>query len=494
MLFSKKTTRLSLHKNLLKQTAIYGIATVVPRMFSFILTPLYTSPGVMDVDKYAHVSINFSWLVFFNVVLAYGMETAFFRFYNTEDKKQVVSTTTISLFWSSLAFLGLALVFRSTLSWLLKIDEEYINYIIWILVLDALSIAPFSKLRADSRPVYYAAVKIGSVVFNVILNFFFLIYLRDWAHDYPDSIWGSIYMENFEIGYVFMANVMSSLAALLFLLPHYLKLSWHFYPELWKKMMRYSLPVMVAGVAFAINEVFDRPLLDYLNVPEEQIGQYSACYRLALFMTLFTTAFRLGIEPFFFSHANKDDAPATYAMITKYFVIFGSVILLGVIAFADIFKFILIRDPKFWDGMRAVPLIILANLCLGIYTNLSVWYKLSDKTKMGAYISSIGAAITLLFNFALIPVWGYMGSAIATVAAYGTMMVVSYFIGAKHYPIPYDVKTMATYLGISILLSAISFYVPVLRETYVFGFLALAGFIFFIYRREKQSLLKIIRK
>lgn len=485
---------MSVQQKLFKQTAIYGIATVVPRMISFLLTPLYTTPGIMDTAKYAQVSINFSWLVFFQVVLAYGMETAFFRFYNTDDKKQVVSTSTISLFWSSLAFLGLALVFRSTLSWLLRIDEEYINFIIWVLVLDALTIAPFAKLRADSRPVYFAMVKVGSVAFNVILNFFFLWGLPQWAQDYPGSIWNSIYIEGFEVGYVFVANVMSSLATLLFLLPHYLRLSWHFYPELWKRMMRYSLPVMVAGIAFAINEVFDRPLLGYLNVPVDQIGQYSACYRLALFMTLFTTAFRMGVEPFFFSHANKENARETYAMITKYFVIFGSVILLGVIAFADIFKLILIRDPKFWDGMRAVPLIILANFCLGIYTNLSVWYKLSDKTKMGAYISGIGAVITLLFNFALIPVWGYMGSAIATVAAYGAMMLISYFIGAKYYPIPYDVKGMGTYLGLSIFLSAVSFYVPVLRQTYVFGFLALAGFIIFIYKKEKHSLLKIIRK
>ncbi|MFP5439144.1 MAG: lipopolysaccharide biosynthesis protein [Bacteroidia bacterium] len=485
---------MSVQKKLVKQTAIYGIATVVPRMFSFILTPLYTTPGVMDMGKYAQVSINFAWLVFFQVVLAYGMETAFFRFYNTNDKKQVVSTTTISLFWSSLAFLMLALVFRGTLSWVLKIDEEYINFIIWVLVLDALTIAPFAKLRADNRPVYFAAVKIGSVAFNVFLNFFLLLYLPQWAKDHPGSIWDSIYIQGFEVGYVFMANVMSSLATLLFLLPHYVKLSWHFYPELWKKMMRYSLPVMVAGIAFAINEVFDRPLLAYLNVPEDQIGQYSACYRLALFMTLFTTAFRMGIEPFFFSHANKENARETYAMITKYFVIFGSVILLGVIVSADLFKLILIRDPKFWDGMKAVPLIIMANLCLGIYTNLSVWYKLSDKTKMGAYISCIGAGVTLLFNFMLIPVWGYMGSAVATVCAYGTMMLVSYFIGQKHYPIPYDIKTMGSYIGLAILLSAISFYVPVLRHTYVFGYVAFAGFLAFVYKREKSSILKLIKK
>lgn len=485
---------MSVQQKLFKQTAIYGIATVVPRMFSFVLTPLHTYPGVMDLQKYAQVSVNFAWLVFFQVVLAYGMETAFFRFYNTESKKEVISTSTISLFWSSLAFLVLALVFRDSLAHFLKIDSEYITYIIWVLVLDALTIIPFSKLRADSRPVFFAVVKIGSVAFNVFLNFFFLIFLPKLSKAYPGSIWSSIYVEGFQVGYVFVANVMSSLLALVLLLPHYLRLSWHFNFTLWKNIMRYALPVMVAGIAFAINEVFDRPLLGYLNVPEKEIGVYSACYKLAIFMTLFATAFRMGVEPFFFSHAGKENARETYATITKYFVILGSVILLGVVVSADLLKMVIIPNDKYWGGMKVVPLIILANLCLGIYTNLSIWYKLSDKTRMGAYISCIGAGVTLLFNLLLIPVWGYMGSAVATVSAYGTMMLVSYLVGQKYYPIPYDLKVMGTYMGLAILLSFLSFYVPVLRHTYVFGYVAFAGFLAFVYKREKSSILKLIKK
>jgi len=483
---------LSVYKNLFKQTAVYGIATVVPRMFSFILTPLYT--GVMDNAKYADVSIIFSWLVFFNVILAYGMETAFFRFYHSADKKQVISTSTISLFWSSVAFLSVALLCRNFLADAIEIDTEYITYTIWVLALDALVIVPFSKLRAEGRPMVYAAIKIGNVAFNLLLNLFFLLWLPKLAGKYPDSFVATLYIKDFEVGYVFVANVVASLATLLVLLPHYVKLSWHFNSALWKNMMRYALPVMVAGIAFAINETFDRPLLKFMGVNPDDIGAYAACYRLALFMTLFTTAFRLGIEPFFFSHAGTANAPQTYATVTKYFVIFGSVILLGVVAFADVLKVILLRDPSFWEAMNVVPLIILANFFLGIYTNLSVWYKLSDKTKMGAYISIIGAVVTLSFNFALIPVWGYMGSAIATVAAYGTMMAVSYYMGAKYYPIPYDLKKMGLYVGLSAGLSCLSFYIPVLRQTYVFGIVALIGFMAFIYRNEKQTLLKFIKK
>lgn len=258
--------------------------------------------------------------------------------------------------------------------------------------------------------------------------------------------------------------------------------------------MRYALPVMLAGIAFAINETFDRPLLKFMGVTEDEIGAYSACYRLAIFMTLFTTAFRLGIEPFFFSSAGNENARQTYADITKYFVILGSLILLGVVVFADLLKVILLRDESFWSAMEVVPLIILANFFLGIYINLSVWYKLSDRTKMGAYISWAGAIVTLTFNFALIPVWGYMGSAIATISAYGVMMVISYFMSNKYYPIPYDLKKIGFYLGASIILSALSFYIPLFRETFIFGIVAIIAFCLLIYKNEKEVLLRIIKR
>lgn len=483
-----------MYKKLFKQTAIYGIATVVPRMFSFILTPLYTMPGVMDVDKYADVSIIFSWLAFFNVILAYGMETAFFRFYHTNNKRDVLSTSTISLFWSSLLFLGAGLLFRRFLANAAGIDVEFVTYTIWVLVLDALAVIPFSRLRAEARPLFYAAVKIGNVALNLGLNFFFLIYLPKLAQAYPGSFWSGIYVEGFQVGYVFVANVIASLATLVVLLPHYLRLHWHFDRELWKSMMAYSLPVLVAGLAFVINETFDRILLDALNVPKADVGAYSACYKLALFMTLFSTAFRLGIEPFFFSHAGQENAQQTYATITKYFVIFGSVILLVVIVFADLLKLLIIKDQSFWTAMKVVPLIILANFCLGIYNNLSVWYKLTDKTKIGAYISIAGAVVTLVLNFALIPSLSYYGSAIATLAAYGTMMAVSWHLGNKYYPIPYDMKKISLYLGASIGLSALSFYVPMFRESYIFGIAAILFFMGILYRNEKATLQRILRR
>jgi O-antigen/teichoic acid export membrane protein len=485
---------LSLYKNLFKQTAIYGLATVLPRMFSFLLVPIYTD--LLPKAAYGKVSIIFSWMIFFNVILAYGMETAFFRFYNKEsNKKSVVETTTVSIFWSTLLFLFVSLLFRNTLANWSGIDMQYITYTIWILVLDALVIIPFSILRANQRPLYYSCIKIGNVVVNLLLNLFFLVVLPHITQSNPTGFLSEFYFENYQIGYIFISNIIASFLTFLALSPNYFQIKWQFDFDLWKRMMRYGLPILVAGIAFAINEQFDKILLGKLlpsDIADSEVGVYSACYKLGLFMVLFRTAYTLGIEPFFFSHADKENATQTYATVTKYFVIFGSFILLTVIVFADLFKYLMIRDASYWEAMKVVPLIILANFFLGIYTNLSVWYKLIDKTHIGAYISIIGAVITLVLNFLLIPKFSYYGSAIATIAAYGSMMLISYFMGNKYYPIPYDMKKIGGYLGLSILFSTLSFYF--FRENYFVGIALLMAFLYFIYYNEKETLTRIIKR
>jgi len=463
-------------------------------MLSFLLVRVYT--GIMPTADYGEVSIILSFMVFFNVILSYGMETAFFRFYNSEaDKQNVIATSTISIFWSSIFFLFGALIFRNALANLANVDVQYITYSIWILVLDALVIVPFSKLRANQRPMMYAIIKIGNVVVNLALNLFFLLLLPSIAESNPNSFIGNLYVENFEIGYIFVANLLASLLTFVVLSPNYLFLNRKLDTILWKKMMRYGLPILVAGIAFAVNEHFDKILLGYLlpeNIAKSEVGAYSACYKLGLFMVLFATAFRLGIEPFFFSHSGNENAPNTYALITKYFVILGSLILLGVIVFADVLKFLLLDNKSYWEAMKVVPLIILANFCLGIYNNLSVWYKLTDKTKIGAYISIVGAILTLVLNYLLIPKYSYYGSAIATIAAYGSMMIISYILGNKYYPIPYDMEKIGGYLGLSILFSAISFYG--FRENYFIGIPLLIGFMYFVYHNEKETLNRILRR
>lgn len=484
---------MSLYKNLFKQTLIYGLATVLPRMLTFLLNPLYVKQ--LPKQEFADVSIVFAWLVFFNVILSYGMETAFFRFFNSEDdKKKVISTSTVSIFWSSLAFLGIALLYRKSLADWSNINVEYVTYTIWILALDALVIIPFSKLRAEKRPLFYAVIKIGNVLINVAFNLFFLLVLPKLAHNNPDGIFSTFYYHGFEVGYIFISNLIASLATFIVLSPDYFKLNWKFDWPLWRKMMNYGFPILLAGLAFAINEHFDKILLEKLHVPKSEIGAYAACYKIGMFMVLFRTAYTLGIEPFFFSHASNENAQQTYATITKYFVIFGSFICLFVIVFVDLLKQVLVPNASYWEADKVVPLIVLANFFLGIYTNLSVWYKLIDKTKIGAYISIIGALVTLGLNYILIPQFSYYGSAIATIAAYGTMMIISFRMGQKKYPIPYDINRILGYLGLTILFSAISFYIPYVRENYFLKIVLLSAFLYFIYHNEKETLLRIIKR
>lgn len=325
-------------------------------------------------------------------------------------------------------------------------------------------------------------------------NIFFLTILPEINERNPNSFLGSIYFEDFQIGYIFVSNIIASLFTFLMLSDNYFRIKWHFNFKLWRKMMRYGWPILFAGIAFAINEHIDKILLEYLlppNIATAQVGIYGAIYKLGVFMVLFRTAYTLGIEPFFFSYAHNENAPQTYAMITKYFVIFGAFIQLGVVVFADILKVIMIQDSSYWEAMKVLPLIILANFFLGIYTNLSVWYKLIDKTYIGAIISIIGAAVTIALNFLLIPSIGYLGSAIATLAAYSTMMLISYSWGNKYYPIPYDMKKIVAYLAISIIFSVVSFYY--FRENYYIGTALLLVFAYFIYKNEKDVIFKVLK-
>ncbi|MFP4844623.1 oligosaccharide flippase family protein [Winogradskyella sp. PE311] len=480
-------------KSLFKQTFIYGLATVLPRMLSFILVPLYTNPEVLSVEEYGRVSFIFAYFVLFNVVLAYGMETAFFRFFNKEDNQEkVTSTSAISLIISSFALLGIAFLFRHQISLLININLKYLNLVFIILLFDALVIIPFSWLRATARPMRYAVIKIFNVAVNLGLSIFFLLYLKDLAEG--NSFFNSIYEADFEISYIFLSNVIASGLTLLLLLPFYNKIKFKFDIALWKKMMRYAMPVLIAGIAYSVNETFDRILLEKLlpaDVAEKQIGMYSACYKLAVFMTLFATAFRLGIEPYFFSHSKSVNPQKNYAKILEYFIALGSIILLVVVVFADLLKPYIILSESYYEAMWILPFILLANFCLGIYHNLSVWYKITDRTKFGAYISIFGAVITLILNYILIPIIGFKGSAIATLSAYALMMLVSFYLGKKYYPIPYNLKKISLYLSISILFSFIFFYNY--RENYIIGITMLIVFLGIVILLEKKQLKQVLK-
>ena len=485
---------MSLFQKLFKQTFIYGLATVLPRMLSFILVPLYTK--VMPTGAYGEVTLIFAWFAIFNVVLAYGMETAFFRYYNSENSRtKVVSTSIISLGTTTFFFTLIALLFHNKLALLLNIDQEYIRYVIYILALDALAIIPFAWLRARQKPKRYAIIKIVNVAVNLGLNVFFLLLLPNLIQENPENLLKTIYFPDFQISYIFISNLIASGLTLLLMGKCYILPKYTFDKVLWSQMVRYGLPVMIAGIAFTINEVFDRIMLSELlpaAIAKSEIGKYSACYKIALFMTLFATAFRLGIEPFFFSHSKSENPQKAYAQITNYFVVLGSVILLAVVVFADLLKQVIVLNADYWEAMPVVPIIVLASFCLGIYHNLSVWYKVTDRTRFGAYISIVGALITIGINYFFIPLIGYYASAYATLAAYASMMSLSFYFGRKYYPIPYNLRKIGFYMGISILFSALSFYV--FKGNIYIGASLLLVFLFLVYKMEFDLLKRIFIK
>ena len=486
---------MSIFKKLFKQTFIYGLATVLPRALAIVLVPLYTS--VLAPSDFGVYATLMSYIILGNVLLSYGMETAFFRFINKEpsQKKTVQSTALVSVFISSLSFFIIAFLFREQLAGFINFDIQFVSYALLILLLDALVIIPFVWFRANEKPMKYALIKIINVCINLGCNLFFFLVLPGLVESDADTILQGVYTEDNKVLYVFIANIIASGITLVLLAPLYFKIGFNFNASIWKQMLKYSFPVLIAGVAFSINEAFDKILLNYLLPPEiaaNEVGVYAACYKLGVFMTLFATAFRLGIEPFFFNHANKANAKNTYATITKYFAICGSAILLFVIVYIDFFKTLLIKNEAYWVALSIVPIILLANLCLGIYHNLSVWYKVTDRTKYGAYISVMGAGITIGLNFILIPKISYFGAAIATLAAYGAMMCVSYLLGQKYYKVPYDIKRIGTYLGIAIVFAGISFYT--FERNLWIGTALLMVFLLLVFFLERQEIQRIIKK
>ena len=479
---------------LFKQTIIYGIATVFPRIISVILVRVHTDKSVIsEVSEFGTLSLIFSYIILFNVILSYGLETSFFRFYNKEkNKKDVLNTTAISILVTSFLFASLFSLFKINISDFTGISSGYLSLVVWILVADALTVIPFAYLRLKGSALKYSAVKIINILVYFSLNIFLLIYLKGLTDSY--EILESIYVENYEVAYIFIANLIASIISLLLLAPFYFQINYRANIKLLKKMLSYGFPILISGLAFTINETFDKILLDFLlpaSIAKAQIGMYAACYKLAIFMTLFSTAYKLAIEPFFFSEVDKKNSKKSYALVLETFVIIGSSILVLVVASLDILKVIFIGDPEYWQALYIVPIILIANFCLGIYQNLSVWYKVTDKTKFAAYISSAGAIITLILNIILIPKFSYLGSAVATLLAYFIMVLFSYHFGKKHYPIPYNSEKILFYFVLSIFLSSISFYG--FRDNLFVGISCILIMNLVILLKEKRRIIKLLK-
>ncbi|MBI9039264.1 MAG: polysaccharide biosynthesis C-terminal domain-containing protein [Bacteroidales bacterium] len=444
-------------KKLAGQTAIYGLPSILGRTLGYLLVPLYTR--VFDKSDYGTIILLYSYVSFLLVILTYGMETAFFRFSQTKNNKNIAfSTAFISLVITTLIFAFLSIKFSQNIANIILYPDNN-NYVICfslIISFDVLSAIPFAKLRADNNPKRFAIIKFTNISINIFLNLFFILLCPFLLANYNDSSLASLiklfFISDNLISYVFISNLIASFITLLLLSSDFLKIKFRFNYILWRQMLIYAFPLLIAGLAGIMNETLDRILLRYLlpsQIAEDQVGIYGACYKIAIFMSLFIQAFRYAAEPFFFSHAKEKDAKVLYSQIMNYFVITVSFIFLLTMMYIDVI--ILFIGEEFRVGAAVIPILLLANLFLGIYYNLSVWFKLTNNTKFGAFLSIFGAIITLSLNFYLIPIIGFMGSAWATLACYFSMTILSYFLGQKYYQVKYNIKKIIAYILLSVL-------------------------------------------
>lgn len=489
--------RLSGIKKLAGQTIWYGVSSIAARFINYLLTPYLTYK--FTTEEYGEMSVLYAFIPFMNVIFTYGMETGFFRFAQSADKSKVYSTTSLSLIYSTLLLSLLLIAFNKPISHLLGVENrpEYLIIAAMIIGLDALTTIPFAKLRQEGKPRKFAVIKFLGVFINIGATVFFLSVGPDLAQTHPDDFLGHIYKKEWTVGYLLLANLIQNIIVFLVLSREFWGFKFKFDKKLWREMIVYSMPLIIAGLGGMINETADRimllkwwqPVAGEANA-EAQVGIYSACYKLSILISLGVQAFRMGAEPFFFKQSASENAPRTYARVMKFFVITICLMFLFVMLYLDIWKHF-IRNKEMWVGLNVVPILLLANMFLGIYYNLSIWYKLGNKTIAGAYITLIGAVVTILINYIFIPKYGYMACAWATFACYGTMMVLSYTWGQRNYRIPYATNKLIAYIVIAVICFIIHHFVadffPFAWVNYGVATLLFALYFLFIVQIEKRE-------
>lgn len=479
-------------KKLASQTAVYGFGSIIGRFLNYLLVPLYTY--TLKTGQYGVVSEFYAYTGFLGTLLIFGFETGFFRFSQEADKKEKVYSTALNfVLIANLVFVLLITLFVSPLSSALRYPDhhEYFYWFALILVFDSVASIPFARLRSENKALRFAVIKFFEIGITVLLNIFFIVVCKQAFEKDDNSFFGKIYNPEIGVGYIFISNLIASSVKLLLLTPQLKGVLGGIDRELLKKMVRYSFPMVIIGFAGIINEMLDRAILKFFlpfdpKTNMEQLGIYGACYKLSILMTLFIQAFRYAAEPFFFSHAKEQDSRKIYADIMKYFVIVCVTIFLLVTLFIDFFQYFIGKD--FRVGLAVVPILLMANLFLGVYVNLSIWYKLTDRTLMGSFVSIAGAALTVVLNIVFIPKYGYMASAWATLVCYGSMAIVSFVLGQKFYPIEYDLKSFFKYFFLALLFyfsfTIVNKHIPLVKELppfvlssiYMVTFLAIAWF------------------
>jgi O-antigen/teichoic acid export membrane protein len=441
-------------KKLAGQTLIYGLGTIVPRFLNYIiLTPFYTRVFKHTAD-YGIVTELYAWMVIAMVLLTYGMETAYFRFANKEkDPARVYSTSIFSLLTSSLFFIFFVFIFIGPVSQFFNYSnhQEYIKMFALIVGIDAFSAIPFAYLRGQKRPIVFSTIKILNVVVSLGLAYFFLKIAPEILRKGGTWIL-KIYNPQFKVGYVFLSNLIGSAFTLVLLVPFIIKIKPVFDKELLKRMLTYSWPLLVGGLAGCLNDVLDKILLRRMLGSEglSTVGLYGAGYKVAILMSLFIQMYRFAAEPFFFEQAGKKDSKETYVTTMKYFVIAMVILYLGINLYMDYVQILIGRNYR--ESLVVVPIVSLAYLMFGIFINQSIWYKIEDKTIIGVYLTVLGATVTVILNILFIPKFGYMASAWATFASYFSMVIASFWIGQKQYPIDYDIRGMILYISIAVLM------------------------------------------
>jgi O-antigen/teichoic acid export membrane protein len=443
-------------KKLAGQTMWYGVSTMAGRLINYLLTPYLTYQ--FSTAQYGEMSMVYAVIPFLNVLFSYGMETAYFRFTKDHPRHEVNNTAATSLLLTTLVLTSILILLAGPLATLLQLPEhpEYLWLAAGIIATDALCIVPFAQLRQEGRPIRFASIKIGGILTNIFFVIFFLSIWPAWLSSHPEHFSAGWYDAKAAVMYVLLANLIQNSIVLFLLRKQWKGFQCKLDKVLWWKMFSYGWPLIFAGLAGMVNETFDRIMLGWwapvsgTEAAQTEVGIYSACYKLSILITLGRQAFSLGAEPFFFRIAEKEDAPKQYARVMKFFVITLCVMYLMVMLFLDYWKYF-IQKPEMWIGLKVVPLLLLANIFLGVYYNLSVWYKLADKTSAGAWITFAGALITLVINYWGIPLYSYMACAWATLACYGSMMVISYYWGQKVYPIPYQVMRLLGYVLLVVL-------------------------------------------
>jgi len=486
-------------KKLAGQTIWYGVPTIASRFLGYLMN--LSLPFIFShAGTTADLTQVYAIIPFLNVLFTYGMETAYFRFSQSEDKKKLYSTLSLSVFFTTILFTACLLLFRPQIADAAGLNKhpQYVTWMCWIIFFDTLATLPFAKLRQEGRPRKYAFVRVAGIVINILVVILSLGLLPEYLKNNPDSFLGVVFDKTDTISFYLLGNVCGSIFTFLLLWKEFKGLDLNFNTRLWKKVMHYSYPLIIVGLGGMINDMLSR--LVYRHVvdvspveADKELGIFGNLYRLAVLVTVMIQAFRMAAEPFFFNRSTEENPQRVYARVMKFFVIACCFMFLFIGLYRDVLEWVITRKSKEWgEGIYIVPILALGNIFLGIYYNLSIWYKLTNKNMTGAMITFVGAVITVVLNIILIPKLHYLGAAIATFSCYLFMMVISYLLGQKHYPVPYAKKKLISYLVLVVLIYLVHRGFLMLYNNIWFSIgsatLLLLSFAFFVSRIERKEL------